>query len=46
VEAAKSRFKGDAAAGFSTLLAASAYEDAGLSYRLPTHVHDEESKPW
>lgn len=30
----------------STLLAISTYDDAGLSYRLPDHVHDEESKDW
>ncbi|MCY4591764.1 MAG: oxygenase MpaB family protein [Alphaproteobacteria bacterium] len=31
---------------FSTLLEASAYDDAGLSYRLPDHVHDERSGKW
>ena len=30
----------------STLLMISTYDDAGLSYRLPDHVHDEESKDW
>ena len=31
---------------FSTLLEASAYEEAGLSYRLPDHAHDERSTKW
>ncbi len=31
---------------FATLLEASAYEDAGLSYRLPDHAHDELSTKW
>ena len=31
---------------FATLLEASAYEDAGLSYRLPDHAHDERSSKW
>ena len=31
---------------FSTLLAASAYDDAGLTYQLPDHVHDERSSKW
>ena len=31
---------------FSSLLAASAYDEAGLTYRLPDHVHDEESTEW
>ena len=30
----------------STLLAISTYDDAGLSYRMPDHVHDEESRDW
>ena len=31
---------------FSTLLEASAYDDAGIMYRLPDHAHDEESTKW
>ncbi len=31
---------------FSTLLEASAYDETGLSYRLPDHVHDERSVSW
>ena len=31
---------------FSTLLEASAYDNAGLSYRLPDHAHDERSSKW
>jgi len=31
---------------FADLLGASAYEDAGLSYRLPDHAHDERSTKW
>ena len=31
---------------FADLLGASAYEDAGLSYRLPDHAHDERSSKW
>ena len=31
---------------FSTLLEASAYDEAGISYRLPDHVHDERSGRW
>ncbi|MCY4559431.1 MAG: oxygenase MpaB family protein, partial [Chloroflexi bacterium] len=31
---------------FSTLLEASAFDNAGLSYRLPDHAHDERSSQW
>ena len=31
---------------FMTLLEASAYDDAGVSYRLPDHAHAEESTKW
>ena len=31
---------------FATLLEASAYDDAGLSYRLPDHAHAEKSSRW
>ena len=40
------RSKGKGMEAFSTLLATSAYEDSGLSYRLPTHVHAERSREW
>lgn len=31
---------------FSTILAASAYAAAGLSYRMPDHAHAERSSEW
>ena len=31
---------------FSTLLEASAFDNAGLSYQLPDHAHDERSSKW
>ena len=31
---------------FTALLEVSAFDDAGISYRLPDHVHDEESSSW
>ena len=31
---------------FATLLEASAFDDAGLSYRLPDHAHAERSRKW
>ncbi|MYA77910.1 MAG: DUF2236 domain-containing protein [Gemmatimonadetes bacterium] len=31
---------------FATLLKASAYQDAGLTYRLPDQVHDEAGSKW
>lgn len=34
------------AENFSTMLEASAYDDTGLSYRLPDHAHDERSVGW
>ena len=37
---------GTAPDNFSTLLVASAYDDAGLSYRLPDHAHAERSGDW
>ena len=42
----KSRTKKGSLQTFSTLLEASAYEDAGISYRLPDHAHDERSSKW
>lgn len=31
---------------FSSLLEISAYEDSGLSYRMPSHVHEKKSIDW
>lgn len=31
---------------FTALLEVSAFDDVGISYRLPDHVHDEESSSW
>ncbi len=42
----RARFGREGPQNFSTLLEASAYDDAGLSYRLPDHVHDERSGKW
>ena len=42
----RARFGREGPQNFSTLLEASAYDDAGLSYRLPDHVHDERSSKW
>ena len=43
-------FRGRARSGnytrFTSLLHASAYDDTGISYRLPSHVYSEESKKW
>ena len=43
-------FRGRARSGnytrFTSLLHASAYDDRGISYRLPSHVYSEESKKW
>ena len=40
------RWRKEGTKSFSTLLAASAYDDSGLSYRLPDHVYSERSHPW
>ncbi len=42
----RARFGREGPQNFSTLLEASAYDNAGLSYRLPDHVHDERSSKW
>ena len=39
-------FGKNGAEDFSTLLTASAYEDAGITYALPDHAHAEESTRW
>ena len=40
------RLRKDGPKNFSRLLEASAYDDAGLSYRLPDHAHAERSGKW
>lgn len=40
------RREGARARTFATLLEASAYDDTGVSYRLPDHVHDERATKW
>ena len=42
----RARFLKEGSKNFSVLLETSAYEDAGISYRLPDHVHDERSGRW
>ena len=47
IQKMKARFqKAGSAKSFTTLLEASAYDDAGLSYRLPDHAHAEEGGDW
>ena len=46
IQKLKSWFRKEGPQSFSTLLVASAYDEAGLSYRLPDHVHDERSGKW
>ena len=38
--------KAGASSNFAYLLEASAFDEAGISYRLPDHVHAEESSRW
>ena len=42
----RGRARGDNYTRFTSLLHASAYDDTGISYRLPSHVYSEESKKW
>ena len=42
----KAWYRKERVRNFSTLLEASAYDDAGVSYRLPDHPHDERSSKW
>ncbi len=42
----RARFLKEAGMNFVTLLEASAYDDSGLSYRLPDHAHAERSGKW
>ena len=46
VQKLRARLKKESLKNFSTLLAASAYDDAGLTYHLPDHAHAEESSRW
>lgn len=46
IQKLKSRLRKKGPKNFSALLAASAYDDAGLSYRLPDHAHSERSSKW
>jgi len=42
----RARFLNEGGTNFVTLLEASAYDDSGLSYRLPDHAHAERSGKW
>ena len=46
IQRLRARLQKEGAKNFSTLLEASAYDDAGLSYRLPDHAHAERSGRW
>ena len=46
VQNLKARLNKNADPAFATLLMVSAYDDEGLSYRLPDHVHAERSNNW
>ena len=46
IQRLRARLRKEGPTNFSTLLAASAYDDAGLSYRLPDHAHAERSGRW
>ena len=46
IQRLRARLRKEGPTNFSTLLAASAYDAAGLSYRLPDHAHAEESSRW
>ena len=46
IQRLRARLRKEGLKNFSTLLEASAYDDAGLSYRLPDHAHAEESSKW
>jgi len=46
IRGALARIRGGGPASFSTLLEASAYDDAGISYRLPDQAHAERSSRW
>ncbi len=46
IRGALARIRGGGPTSFSTLLEASAYDDAGLTYQLPDHAHAERSGKW
>ena len=46
IQKLKARLRKESVKNFSTLLEASAYDSAGLTYRLPDHAHAEESAKW
>ena len=46
IQGLKTRLQKEGPKNFSTLLEASAYDDAGLSYQLPDHAHAERSRRW
>ena len=46
IQRLKARLRKEGPKNFSALLAASAYDDAGLSYRLPDHAQAERSGNW
>lgn len=46
VQRLRAAFRKEVPQSFGTLLEASAYDDAGLSYRLPNHAHDERGGRW
>ena len=46
VKKMRAAFTREAPQGFAALLETSAYDEAGVSYRLPTHARAEESDRW
>ena len=46
IQRLRARLRKEAPKNFAALLEASAYDDAGLSYRLPDHAHAERSGRW
>ena len=46
IQALRARVLKEGPKSFATLLEASAYDEAGLSYRLPDHAHAERSGRW
>ena len=46
IQQLRARFQKNGPQNFTAMLAASAYDEAGLSYRLPDNPHAEESTPW
>ena len=46
IQAFRARLRKEGPKNFSALLEASAYDDAGMTYRLPDHAHAERSGKW